>query len=315
MATSTKNSSSTPTWKDKEIATDPMPNRMHLQYYAPSIVDDKVIVSPPSDVVNLGLDKWKDCVVGYFLDRLSYVASAVGRPLYADQMTEGCKRLNYAKVCVEVDVNSELPDSFEVALEDGTRYTIKVWYLWKPFKCDKCKVFGHKTCHEVVRKSTPVQQNQVWMVKDGAKAVEEGSKPVGNGVHLVLDTAGPIEGMADMVVHSINNEGDILHYKEELVKDASSLDQLRVQSGAGAGGSGSVQVGIIDNARNKFAILQDASGLLEDEPTILPSFEEFDAGLVQDMVAEDLVPERGKSNSKGNSGKVAGKAKGGKNKR
>ncbi|KAI8531013.1 hypothetical protein RHMOL_Rhmol11G0104400 [Rhododendron molle] len=41
---------------------------MHLQYFAPSIVNDKV-VSPPPDVVNLGLDKWKDCVVGYFLDR------------------------------------------------------------------------------------------------------------------------------------------------------------------------------------------------------------------------------------------------------
>ncbi|KAI8548293.1 hypothetical protein RHMOL_Rhmol07G0262700 [Rhododendron molle] len=156
----------------------------------------------------------------------------------------------------------------------------------------KDKVFGHKTCPEVVRKSTPVQQTQVWMVKDGAKAVEEGSKPVGNGVHLVLDTAGPIEGISDMVVHSINNEGDILFYKEELVQDASSLDQLRVQSGAGASGSGSVQVGVIDSASNKFVVLQDASGILEEVPTILPSVEEFDVGLVQDMVEEDLVPER-----------------------
>ncbi|KAG5539441.1 hypothetical protein RHGRI_019846 [Rhododendron griersonianum] len=100
-------------------------------------------------------------------------------------------------------------------------------------------VFGHKTCHEVVRKSTPVQQNLVWVVKDGARVVEEGSKPEGNGVHLVLNTAGPIEDIVDVVVHSINNEGDILHYKEELVKGALSPDQLRVQSGAGAGGSGS----------------------------------------------------------------------------
>lgn len=39
---------------------------------------------------------------------LSYLASAIGKPLYADEMTESSKRISYAKICVEVDVKSVL---------------------------------------------------------------------------------------------------------------------------------------------------------------------------------------------------------------
>ncbi|KAF7145571.1 hypothetical protein RHSIM_Rhsim04G0162200 [Rhododendron simsii] len=56
---------------------------------------------------------------------LSYVARAVRIPLYADTMTETCQRLNYAKICVEIDVNAELPESFDVVLANGACYTIK----------------------------------------------------------------------------------------------------------------------------------------------------------------------------------------------
>lgn len=33
---------------------------------------------------------------------LSYIASSVGRPLYADQLTESGRRVSFAKICVEV---------------------------------------------------------------------------------------------------------------------------------------------------------------------------------------------------------------------
>lgn len=47
---------------------------------------------------------------------LSYIASSVGRPLYADGMTETGKRISYAKICVEVTVDSPLHHSDEVTL-------------------------------------------------------------------------------------------------------------------------------------------------------------------------------------------------------
>ena len=42
---------------------------------------------------------------------LSYLASGVGRPLYADAVTELHQRLGYARVCVEVGFDDEFPDS------------------------------------------------------------------------------------------------------------------------------------------------------------------------------------------------------------
>ncbi|KAI8573389.1 hypothetical protein RHMOL_Rhmol01G0273400 [Rhododendron molle] len=101
---------------------------------------------------------------------LSYVASAVGKPLYADSVIEQCKRLNYAKICVEIDVNSELPESFDVVLANGACFTINVWYPWRPLKCSKCHVFGHRTCQDVATGGTNFVSGQignktkVWVV-------------------------------------------------------------------------------------------------------------------------------------------------------
>lgn len=45
---------------------------------------------------------------------MGYVARSVGKPLYADKLTESGKRLNYANTCEEVDVNSTMFESVEV---------------------------------------------------------------------------------------------------------------------------------------------------------------------------------------------------------
>ncbi|KAG5560627.1 hypothetical protein RHGRI_003823 [Rhododendron griersonianum] len=248
-------------WKDKVVAGETVVPRMALQYFAPFFVNEKLVVSPPEEVVLLGSEKWKDCVVGYFIDRklpfravksiaeriwakfglvdvlsndegffffqfdkvgayrelieagpchfgdrllvlkqwhphmclekeqvkkipiwaqfynvpldlwttqgLSYVASAVGKPLYADRTTETCQRLNYAKICVEIDVNSVLPDNFDIVLANGDKFSIKVWYPWRPLKCDKCKVFGHRTCQGVPKLGAKQQEDQFDQCEGG----------------------------------------------------------------------------------------------------------------------------------------------------
>ena len=46
------------------------------------------------------------CPLDYWAEEgLSYIASAVGKPLYADTMTISCMRLSFARICVEVDVD------------------------------------------------------------------------------------------------------------------------------------------------------------------------------------------------------------------
>ncbi|KAI8569575.1 hypothetical protein RHMOL_Rhmol02G0288700 [Rhododendron molle] len=74
---------------------------------------------------------------------LSYIASAVGTPLYADSETEKWKRLSYARICVEVDVGDELLQTVDVAYANGAIATVKVRYPWKPSSCSKCWVLGH----------------------------------------------------------------------------------------------------------------------------------------------------------------------------
>lgn len=114
---------------------------------------------------NVPLDLWT-------ATGLSYVASAVGKPLYADCTTETCQRLNYAKFCVEIDINSELPDSLDIVLANGDRFSIKVWYPWRPLKCDKCKVFGHRTCQDVSSGAPKLgTKQQVWVVKGGQNPI------------------------------------------------------------------------------------------------------------------------------------------------
>ncbi|KAI8550741.1 hypothetical protein RHMOL_Rhmol06G0131700 [Rhododendron molle] len=69
---------------------------------------------------------------------LSYVASSVGRPLYANQLTESGQRLSFAKICVEVDCSSPLPSSFDLKHANGDMVEIRVQYPWKPMMCSDC---------------------------------------------------------------------------------------------------------------------------------------------------------------------------------
>nr|TKS12515.1 hypothetical protein D5086_0000062520 [Populus alba] len=73
---------------------------------------------------------------------LSEVASMVGQPLSCDELTLGCKRLDYARLCVEVDASLPFVHKFELEFSNTIR-EVHVNYEWKPKRCEKCHVFGH----------------------------------------------------------------------------------------------------------------------------------------------------------------------------
>ncbi|KAG5242022.1 zinc ion binding / nucleic acid binding protein [Salix suchowensis] len=75
---------------------------------------------------------------------LSLAASMVGKPVASDEATLHGRRLEYARVCIEIDANVPLVHHFQVAstLSDEP-ITVDVTYEWKPAKCDTCHVFGH----------------------------------------------------------------------------------------------------------------------------------------------------------------------------
>ncbi|KAK4400796.1 hypothetical protein Sango_1185700 [Sesamum angolense] len=90
---------------------------------------------------------------------LSTVASGVRTPLYADGITKACSRLDFARVCVMLSFDSELPKHLVVispvlrnGKEDPKR--IDVEYEWLPQRCKNCCSLGHvaATCPAIIKR-------------------------------------------------------------------------------------------------------------------------------------------------------------------
>ncbi|KAL2235450.1 UNVERIFIED_CONTAM: hypothetical protein Sindi_1277200 [Sesamum indicum] len=78
---------------------------------------------------------------------LSTVASGVGKPLYPDAITRACTRLDFARVCVMIDVTQKIKKHIIIMTpdEDGgeTPCKVDVEYEWLPAKCTDCMTLGH----------------------------------------------------------------------------------------------------------------------------------------------------------------------------
>ncbi|KAL0302156.1 UNVERIFIED_CONTAM: hypothetical protein Sangu_3116400 [Sesamum angustifolium] len=153
---------------------------------------------------HLSMEYWTE-------DGLSTVASGIGTPLYADSITKNCARLDYARVCVMLDFNSELPKHLVVispVLRNGKEDPKRVdaEYEWLPQKCTNCCSLGHlpSTCpanakrnlalpitifvKKQATKSDPVQPVQgTELAKPVAKLVCKNSGPAPNkGKEIIL---------------------------------------------------------------------------------------------------------------------------------
>ncbi|XP_020672720.2 uncharacterized protein LOC110092491 [Dendrobium catenatum] len=69
---------------------------------------------------------------------ISRIASKVGIPVAADNLTSQRTRLTFARVCVLVDKDSKYPEEIDVSL-DGDVISLKVQYEWRPSPCIHCK--------------------------------------------------------------------------------------------------------------------------------------------------------------------------------
>ncbi|XP_011101570.1 uncharacterized protein LOC105179625 [Sesamum indicum] len=80
---------------------------------------------------------------------LSTVASSVGKPLYPDAITKACTRLNFARVCVMLDISSKLLKHIIIMTpyKDGGESPCKIdmKYEWLPPKHTTCMTLGHST--------------------------------------------------------------------------------------------------------------------------------------------------------------------------
>ncbi|KAJ6724566.1 GLYCINE-RICH CELL WALL STRUCTURAL PROTEIN 1.8-LIKE [Salix viminalis] len=80
---------------------------------------------------------------------LSLAASMVGKPQSCDDQTINCRRLDYARLCVELDANLPFIHHFEVEsplTEEPVKVTME--HEWKPARCETCRSFGHNCRHQ-----------------------------------------------------------------------------------------------------------------------------------------------------------------------
>lgn len=56
-------------------------------------------------------------------------------------MTEKGQRLSFAKICVEIHVDTPLLDVVEVEYANGASAFVNVQYPWKPSHCSDCHIF------------------------------------------------------------------------------------------------------------------------------------------------------------------------------
>lgn len=82
------------------------------------------------------------------IDGLSYIASAVGKPLFVDKLMKKLEPMNFARVCIEISLASALPSSIDLVVIDEESnsekiISVRVEYQNKPQLYSHCKTFGY----------------------------------------------------------------------------------------------------------------------------------------------------------------------------
>ncbi|KAI8527740.1 hypothetical protein RHMOL_Rhmol12G0097800 [Rhododendron molle] len=194
---------------------------------------------------------------------LSYIASAVGVPLFADSPTENCQRLSYARLCIEVDVGVDLPDTVDVEYANGCQVTVGVKYQWKPAKCLNCHVFGHSEaqCSAVVQ--VPKQE---WVVKT---AVEQKGVVTDSGSVNVQD-----EGVKEWAVKDALEQKGVVPDTSEAPLNSGEVSPITLapnkassSKGLGARSSNSFSALALDDDME----LGNGALVMDEEVPVAPS--------------------------------------------
>ncbi|XP_039039512.1 uncharacterized protein LOC120177425 [Hibiscus syriacus] len=77
-----------------------------------------------------------------------------------DSVTTSNTRLEFAKICVEIGVNEEIPKVLDVVFNDGLTTSVHVEVPWLPPRCRNCKVFGHNDKNCLVKHLAKPTTNQ-----------------------------------------------------------------------------------------------------------------------------------------------------------
>ncbi|KAF6162690.1 hypothetical protein GIB67_022349 [Kingdonia uniflora] len=94
-------------------------------------------------------------------DGLGLIASAVGKPMFLDKVTEENKKRAFARICVEVGADNILPKKVNVLVDEAYTIEIPAEYNWLLTKCEDCVLFGHNKTNCPVAANVPPAQETI----------------------------------------------------------------------------------------------------------------------------------------------------------
>ncbi|KAK8683909.1 hypothetical protein V6N13_039954 [Hibiscus sabdariffa] len=196
---------------------------------------------------------------------LSYIASAIGKPLYSDSSTAMKQQLEFVKICIEVAANDDIPSSVLIELGDGNMVPVTVEIVWSPPKCKHCSIFGHSgdKCKEVG--NVLVQENvnvQSGIVEGPVK------QSVGNETVMIETVVqGNVDVHADIVERDVGRGVD--NVENVMVETIPmGIETVMVQWNA------NVQANLVEGDVVQDASISD-SGNKADSLAVLPSSNKF----------------------------------------
>ncbi|KAL8155890.1 hypothetical protein AgCh_001079 [Apium graveolens] len=156
------------------------PIKQKIRFAYVPLPEGSTVVTPPNNVLKKGNDKFTTTIVEKFTkgtvsytkvrfeqvpycywteEGLSALASTIGPPLDADELTYKLEVLPFTKICVEYTIDNDLPNTLDVTVLDPVSNeksitTVLVNYPNKPLICMICKSLGHLigVCPNVTRK-------------------------------------------------------------------------------------------------------------------------------------------------------------------
>ncbi|XP_043697212.1 uncharacterized protein LOC122647998, partial [Telopea speciosissima] len=159
-------------------------------------------------------------------EALSSIGSVIGKPIVTDKTTRSMERLSYARLCVEVSANSDLPSSIPVYGDNGLSFHQRVVYDWKPPLCKHCRVFGHSDVTCKIDSSSSNKNSgskKEWRVKDNSMPIDQTAGATlkdlaGNGGALAGNGGGALAGIGDWQSMISNSKSDSVSFNSRTNK-------------------------------------------------------------------------------------------------
>ncbi|KAK8585095.1 hypothetical protein V6N13_139034 [Hibiscus sabdariffa] len=218
---------------------------------------------------------------------LSYISSALGLPLYMDTVITARERLEFAKVCIEVEAGVKIPRTIPVIMRDKSVVVVKVKIPWMPSCCSHCKLFGHSdsTCLEVkgesVRHVVGSRKGPEWRVKSalvasssvvvGAiddSAIKAAFDPVVGSAPAAEAIGGDHTDVEFEVACNVEEQNNLIQVQNEKVSlQVDEFPPLQSPSLKKSKQRGGVEKPItIVGSKNKFEILNEITNEVVVEP-------------------------------------------------